>query len=73
VPYFRVFNPTTQGQRFDTSGEFIRQFVPELAHLDNKLIHEPKLDLFSDSDYPAPMVNVGETRKAAIAAFKALR
>lgn len=70
VPYFRVFNPTTQGQRFDASGEFIRRFVPEIAHLDDKSIHHPKVDLFTSGSYPAAMVNLGESRKAAIEKFK---
>lgn len=41
VPYFRIFNPFLQSQRFDASGDFIRRFVPELAALDNKTIHQP--------------------------------
>ena len=41
VPYFRVFNPIRQSQRFDPEGEFIARWVPELRHLDNKTIHEP--------------------------------
>ena len=72
VPYFRVFNPTTQGQRFDCSGEFIRRFVPEIAHLDDKEIHRPKIDLLSISGYPAPMVDLSVSRKAAIEKFKML-
>lgn len=72
VPYFRVFNPTTQGQRFDAEGEFIRRWVPEIAHLDNKAIHEPAIDLFSAGDYPAAMIDLRASRKAAIEKFKAL-
>ena len=41
VPYFRIFNPTTQSKRFDPSGEYIRRYVPELKHVDEKWIHEP--------------------------------
>ena len=41
APYFRIFNPTTQGQKFDPEGVFIRQWVPELVSLDNEMIHEP--------------------------------
>ncbi|ARN76261.1 deoxyribodipyrimidine photo-lyase [Oceanicoccus sagamiensis] len=72
VPYFRVFNPVVQGQRFDADGEFIRRFVPELRHLDNREIHQPPLDLFSQTDYPAPMVDLGLSRQLAIQHFKAL-
>lgn len=72
VPYFRVFNPTTQGQRFDTEGEFIRRFIPEIQHLNNKEIHEPPLDLFSSASYPTPMVDLSLSRKSAIQHFKSL-
>ncbi len=41
-PYFRIFNPTTQSQKFDPEGKFIRRYMPELAHLDNKAIHTPR-------------------------------
>jgi len=73
APYFRVFNPVTQGQRFDTEGDFIRRFVPEIAHLDNKRIHIPEQDMFSSSDYPAPIVDLGSSRKRAIEAFAGLK
>jgi deoxyribodipyrimidine photo-lyase len=72
APYFRIFNPITQGQRFDKSGAFIRRFVPEIAHLDDKAIHELKDDLFSASDYPPAMVDLRDSRKAAIEKFKHL-
>jgi len=73
APYFRVFNPVTQGQRFDPDGEFIRRFVPEIAHLDNKQIHLPQQDMFSESDYPAPIVDLASSRKRAIEAFAGLK
>jgi deoxyribodipyrimidine photo-lyase len=40
-PYFRVFNPTTQGQRYDPNGDYVRHYVPELAHLSGSGVHEP--------------------------------
>jgi deoxyribodipyrimidine photo-lyase len=40
-PYYRVFNPIEQGKRFDTNGDYIRKYVPELSHLDGAQIHEP--------------------------------
>ena len=40
-PYFRVFNPVTQGEKFDPSGEYVRRWVPELRHLEGKQAHEP--------------------------------
>lgn len=54
-PYFRVFNPYSQSEKFDPDGEFIRQWVPEVAHLSKKEIHRPNLD--TAPDYVAPIVN----------------
>lgn len=74
VPYFRVFNPTRQSEKFDATGDFIRQYVPELAHLDNKTIHEPhtkQQNLFLN--YPLPMVNHQLATQATIAHFKQLK
>jgi deoxyribodipyrimidine photo-lyase len=73
APYFRVFNPVTQGQRFDPAGDFIRRFVPEIAHLDNKQIHMPQQDMFSSIEYPAPIVDLASSRKRAIEAFAGLK
>lgn len=69
APYFRIFNPTTQGQRFDPKGRFIRRFVPELAGLDNKAMHRPP----ATADYPAPIVDHAEARIQALALFKAVQ
>lgn len=72
-PYFRVFNPTTQGRRFDADGAFIRRFVPELAALDARRIHEPAAHgLFAPGDYPRPVIDHAAARDRAIAAFKQL-
>lgn len=68
VPYFRVFNPVTQSQRFDADGRFIRRFVPALSALDNRAIHEP--GLLRPAGYPAPVVDLKFGRERAIAAFK---
>lgn len=73
VPYFRIFNPVTQSQRFDSQGDFIRQWVPELAHLDSKNIHAPYL--MKDTQvlpevYRQPMVDLAASRQRALAAFK---
>ena len=71
VPYFRIFNPISQSQRFDAAGDYIRQWLPELAHLDAKMIHEPyaknpNLKL----DYPHPIVDLKQSRLRALQAFK---
>lgn len=73
VPYFRVFNPISQSQKFDADGEYIRRWVPELAHLDAKNIHDPyaqnpNLKL----DYPRPIVDLKQSRIRAIEAFKGI-
>ncbi|MFA7552635.1 MAG: deoxyribodipyrimidine photo-lyase [Spongiibacteraceae bacterium] len=70
VPYFRVFNPVTQSQRFDPNGHFIRRFVPELSALDNKSIHMPKPEQLANITYPAPMVDLKNSRLEAISHFK---
>ncbi|WP_236250447.1 deoxyribodipyrimidine photo-lyase [Microbulbifer sp. ALW1] len=78
APYFRVFNPYSQSQRFDPDGAFVRRYVPELAHLSNKEIHCPPetaitQDLFSGEGYPRPICNVTESRKHAIEVFANLK
>ena len=73
VPYFRIFNPLSQSQKFDMHGDYIRQWVPELAHLDAKAIHEPyakKLNLVLN--YPRPIADLKQTRIRAIEAFRNL-
>ncbi|MGP9833340.1 deoxyribodipyrimidine photo-lyase [Marinobacter sp. NSM] len=73
APYFRVFNPVTQSERFDPKGEFIRQWVPELARLDNKRIHDPSKGGVIPKGYPRPIVDLKESRREAIARFQALK
>jgi len=73
APYFRVFNPTRQSQTYDQNGDFIRRFVPELAKLDAKSIHDPKPEQRKLCHYPNPIVNYKAARLAAIAAFDALK
>jgi deoxyribodipyrimidine photo-lyase len=72
-PYFRIFNPTTQGERFDKDGSFIRKFVPELSELKGKAIHSPReAGLFDKLDYPEPIVEHKKARERALEAFKAV-
>lgn len=75
VPYFRIFNPITQSERFDPAGDFIRHYCPELAQLDNKKIHNPFAYGISPSalDYPQPIVNYSEMRTKVIALFKSIQ
>ena len=71
APYFRVFNPTSQGAKFDPSGDYVRRFVPELADVDSKHIHDPSgLGLLAPAGYPAPMVDHAAERNEALARYK---
>jgi len=74
VPYFRIFNPVSQSQRFDPQGRFIRHWVPELQGLDDKAIHQPVkvADLFATNSYHNPIVDLGSSRQRALEAFKGL-
>ncbi len=80
-PYFRIFNPVAQSERFDPDGAFIRRFVPELRPLDGSEIHAPwKLPPMMQDvkgvrvgrDYPAPIVDHATSRAQALAMFKAI-
>ena len=67
-PYYRVFNPIGQGEKFDPSGDYIRKYVPELAHLNGKDIHQPWTVLGGlDNGYPAPIVDHAVERLEALA------
>ena len=79
APYFRIFNPVLQGQRFDPNGDYVRLWVPELAQLPTRFIHQPwkmpTADLESSGvrlglDYPYPMVDLKLSREQALEAFK---
>lgn len=74
APYFRVFNPTTQGQRFDPQGDFIRTWVTELADVPVAYVHQPHdwLRLKGGRGYPAPMVDHAVARVRAIEMFRHL-
>lgn len=76
APYFRIFNPITQSERFDPKGDFIRQYCPELKSLDNKKIHNPyeyAADEFKNLSYPAPIIDYKACRVYAIEQFKHLK
>ncbi|WP_371404887.1 DNA photolyase family protein [Kribbella sp. NBC_00662] len=71
APYFRIFNPVGQGQKFDPDGEYVRRWVPELRHLDGKTAHEPWK--YGADAYPAPVVDHGEARAEALRRYDAIR
>jgi deoxyribodipyrimidine photo-lyase len=81
-PYFRIFNPVTQSEKFDPRGKFIRHYVPELAALPDKDIHAPwraKPDVLSaagisiGSEYPAPIVDHEVARKLTLKRFDVVK
>ena len=81
-PYFRIFNPVTQSEKFDAEGKFIRLYVPELARVPTKYIHAPwtlpPIDqkvagAVIGRDYPAPVVDHAEARVEALAIYAAVR
>ncbi|WP_408095480.1 cryptochrome/photolyase family protein [Peredibacter sp. HCB2-198] len=70
-PYFRIFNPYSQSEKFDPKGEFIRSWVPELAHLNAKDIHQP--DLNQASDYPSPIVSYELNRQRCLTMYSVVK
>ena len=82
APYFRVFNPILQGQKFDPDGRYVAEFVPELANLPARYIHAPweapapvlaRAGVTLGKTYPEPIVDHGEARDRALAAFQSLQ
>ena len=73
-PYFRVFNPVTQGLKFDPQGDYVRRWVPELDHLPGKSAHEPwKSDVGYEQDYPQRIVDHADERLDALERYQATR
>lgn len=74
APYFRIFNPLSQSEKFDAEGVFIKHWLPELNELNKKDLHNPaSLDgLLGVRDYPPPIVNLSTSRERALAAYKSL-
>ncbi|MGL4207085.1 MAG: cryptochrome/photolyase family protein, partial [Aeromonadaceae bacterium] len=74
APWFRIFNPTTQGQKFDPQGEFIRTYLPELAQVPLKQLHAPHAWLVAQGQadrYPAPIVDHAVARQITLSLFQA--
>ncbi|KRC68310.1 deoxyribodipyrimidine photolyase [Achromobacter sp. Root83] len=69
VPYFRVFNPLSQSRRFDPRGVFLREWLPELAHLDDRAIHDPSPMERAAAGYPLSIVDLAQSRLRALEAF----
>lgn len=82
APYFRIFNPITQSEKFDPEGEYIRRYVPELSKVSSARIHQPwqmsmgeqvRAGCRMGEDYPAPVIEHGAGRQRALAALATLK
>ncbi|MDX1563762.1 MAG: deoxyribodipyrimidine photo-lyase [Phycisphaeraceae bacterium] len=82
APYFRIFNPTLQAEKYDPEGDYVRRWVPELADLPDRWLNEPhrapaevlkKTAVKPGKDYPHPMVDHAEARDAALEAYQTMK
>lgn len=73
APYFRIFNPVTQGQRYDPDGEYIRRWIPELRGIEGRKIHEPWTLDSPPEDYPAPMVDHAAERRESLRRYESVK
>jgi len=74
APYFRIFNPVLQGQRFDARGLYVRRWIPELSGVGDKYLHRPwEAPVGSTGSYPAPVVDLARSRQEALQALQAVR
>ena len=82
APYFRVFNPVSQGKKFDPQGDYVRRFVPELENMPKKHIHAPweapdevleEAGVELGRNYPAPIVDHARARRDALAAYETIK
>lgn len=81
APFFRIFNPVTQGQKFDPDGKYTKRYIPELQNLDSKYLFNPweapsyvlqQAGIIIGKTYPQPIVDLKESRIRALDAFKSL-
>ena len=82
APFFRIFNPILQGEKFDKDGNYVRKYCPEISKLPNKYLHQPweaPEEIISEServlgkDYPTPIVDLKESRKDALNKYNIMR
>ncbi|MCJ8207105.1 deoxyribodipyrimidine photo-lyase [Pseudomonas sp. RGM2987] len=73
-PWFRIFNPLSQSEKFDREGRFIKHWLPQLNDLDGQQVHNPNPQgsLFGAADYPPPIVDLAQSRARALSAFRNL-
>jgi deoxyribodipyrimidine photo-lyase len=81
-PFFRIFNPVLQGEKFDPDGRYVSEFVPELANLSSKYIHQPfnapakildEAGVVLGDNYPHPIVDHAKARDRALQAYSSLK
>ena len=79
APYFRIFNPVTQSQKFDPNGEYIKTWLPELRNLPATYLHEPwktpediqrQHNVIIDKNYPSPVVDLKQSRQRALDSYR---
>jgi deoxyribodipyrimidine photo-lyase len=82
APYFRIFNPILQGEKFDTKGDYIKKWCPELKNIPNEFLHKPwemseelqkEKNIILGKTYPLPIVKHEEARNLALKAFQDLK
>lgn len=73
APYFRIFNPVLQGEKFDSNSDYVRKWVPELSSLENKYIHCPWKSPVTVKNYPFPIIDHDNARKRAMAAYNVIK
>jgi len=82
APYFRIFNPVTQGEKFDAEGAYVKQYIPELKHLPIKYLFAPwnapkavleEASIVLGQDYPKPIVDLAYSRQRALEAYQIIR
>ena len=78
APYFRIFNPVMQGQKFDPDGKYTKKYIPELKDMPNKYLFNPweapedvlvSANVKLGQNYPLPIVEIGSSRQKALEAF----
>jgi deoxyribodipyrimidine photo-lyase len=82
APYFRIFNPVKQGEKFDPEGSYVRRWVPELEQLPERWIHHPweapesvlcEANLTLGKSYPTPIIDHSMARQRALAAYDRMK
>ena len=82
APYFRVFNPILQGEKFDKQGDYVKQYCPELSRVPDKYIHKPweappkvlhNAGIVLGKDYPQPIVDLKTSRQRALDAYQQVK